>query len=124
MSWRDRVRRALASTDELEAGDEIVEAAMHGTVLAGDSQVGERSTVSGVVRSVTYSPPTGAPELSAELYDGSGSIDLIWLGRRQIPGIEPGRRLLVTGRVTSGDGRHHKVIYNPAYTLLARPGAS
>ena len=72
---------------------------MHGTVLAANSSIRERSTLSGVLRSVTYSPPTAPPELSAELYDGSGSIDLVWLGRRDIPGIEPGRRLLVTGRV-------------------------
>ena len=124
MGLRERVRRALASTDELEADDEIVEAAMHGTVLAANSPIRERSTLSGVLRSVTYSPPTAPPELSAELYDGSGSIDLVWLGRRDIPGIEPGRRLMVTGRVSPGDARHQKVMYNPAYTLLARPGVS
>lgn len=124
MGLRERLRRALASTDELEADDEIVEAAMHGSVLAAQTRVRELSTLSGVLRSVTYSPPTAPPELSAELYDGSGSIDLVWLGRRDIPGIEPGRRLLVTGRVGPGEGRHQKVMYNPAYTLLARPGAS
>ena len=37
-------------------------------------------------------PRGGAPALEAELYDGSDVIDLVWLGRRQIAGIEPGRR--------------------------------
>lgn len=124
MGLREHLRRALASTDELEADDEIVEAAMHGTVPAADSPIRGRCTLSGVLRSVTYSAPTAPPELSAELYDGSGSVGLVWLGRREIAGIEPGRRLLVTGRIGPGSDRYHRVMYNPAYTLLARPGAS
>ena len=43
---------------------------------------------------------------------------LVWLGRRAIPGIEPGRELNVRGRVALRDGR--KVIYNPYYELEIR----
>lgn len=123
MSWRTRFRRALASTDELQAGEEIVEATLHGGELAQDVQIGEKVTLSGVLRSVTYAASAARPQLIAELYDGSGSVDLIWLGRRDIRGVEPGRRLVVTGRVTSGTRRHRLVMYNPAYTLLPRPAA-
>jgi RecJ-like exonuclease len=38
------------------------------------------------------------------------------LGRRSIPGIEPGRTVKVRGRVAVRDGQ--KVIYNPDYDLL------
>jgi hypothetical protein len=55
--------------------------------------------------------------LEAELFDGSGSLILVWLGRREIAAISPGRSLEVRGRI----GRHggDRIIYNPRYTLLA-----
>jgi hypothetical protein len=55
------------------------------------------------------------PALVAELYDGTGSMSLVWLGRRQIAGIEPGRSLVGYGRVTR-DGEL-PVIFNPRYEL-------
>ncbi len=119
MGWRDQLRRALASTDELDADDEIVEAALHGTDPVSAARARERRTLSGVLRAVTYSPSGSRPELVAELYDGSGSISLVWIGRRDIPGIAPGRRIVVTGRVSAADVGNGLVMYNPAYTLLA-----
>ena len=50
----------------------------------------ERVTVAGTLRTVTLRPRAGVPALVADLYDGSGSVCLIWLGRREIPGINPG----------------------------------
>lgn len=123
VALRDRLHRYLASTAELEAGEEIVEATLHGTDLAAGCRPRERRTLSGVLRSVTYVPRVARPELVAELYDGSGSVDLVWLGRREIAGIEPGRRLVVTGRVAAGDGPR-PVLYNPAYRLLPGAGPS
>ena len=43
-------------------------------------------------------------------------IDLVWLGRRRIAGVEPGRRVVARGRVGEHNGR--KAIYNPWYELL------
>ena len=57
--------------------------------------------VAGTLRTVTLRPRAGVPALVAELYDGTGSISLIWLGRRQIPGIDPGRSIVAYGRITS-----------------------
>jgi hypothetical protein len=56
------------------------------------------------------------PALEAELFDGSGSLMLVWLGRREIAAINPGRSIEVQGRI----GRHgsDRVIYNPRYTLM------
>ena len=42
-------------------------------------------------------------------------VTLVWLGRRHIAGIEPGRHLTARGRVAVRDDR--KVIYNPYYEL-------
>jgi hypothetical protein len=76
---------------------------------------GEKVTISGRLISVMYCPRTNLPTLEAELFDGSGSVTLVWLGRRRIPGIEPGRSLSAEGRLAIRDDR--KVIYNPHYAL-------
>ncbi|MFC4063133.1 OB-fold nucleic acid binding domain-containing protein [Planomonospora corallina] len=79
-----------------------------------------RFLVTGTLRTVTLRPRGGAPALEAELYDGSDVIDLIWLGRRKIAGIEPGRMLTAEGLVSVQDGR--KVMFNPRYELRPASG--
>ena len=61
-------------------------------------------------------PRGGVPALEAELYDGTGTLTLIWLGRRRIAGIGPGRAVEVSGRIGEHDGQ--RVLYNPRYELL------
>ena len=91
----------------MSAGCEQVSACRKGAVV----------TVTGRLKSVVYTPRETVPTLEAELFDGSGSVTLVWLGRRRIPGIEPGRTLTAHGRFASFDGR--QVIYNPRYELSA-----
>jgi len=74
-------------------------------------------TVAGTLKSVTLRPRGGVPALEAELSDGTGSITVLWLGRRQIAGIFPGRNIEVTGRIGVHGG--HRVLYNPRYELRA-----
>lgn len=76
---------------------------------------GRTAVVGGRLRAVVYTPTENVPTLEAELYDGTQSILLVWLGRRRIAGIEPGRRLIARGRVGVREGR--SVIYNPWYEL-------
>ncbi len=70
----------------------------------------------GTLRTVTLRPRGGVPALEADLDDGSGTITIVWLGRRRIAGIEAGRSLRVEGRIGAHDGR--RMIYNPRYELL------
>lgn len=120
MSLRQVLRSVLASRTELDAGTEQRESLKHGAQPVAGCQVRQRVDVAGVVRSVTYAPAGAVPELLAELYDGTGSIDLVWLGRREIPGIEPGRRMSVTGTLCAPEtGRSRPVLYNPTYRLYA-----
>lgn len=77
---------------------------------------GEKVRVCGTIRSLAIRPRGNTPTVEAELYDGSGHLVLIWLGRRRIPGIEVGRMLIAEGRLTCPDGS--SVIYNPDYELL------
>ncbi|MCL2424192.1 MAG: OB-fold nucleic acid binding domain-containing protein [Micrococcales bacterium] len=121
MSLRTRIRSLLTSRDQEEADQERADAlAVAGSIPVAELTGRRRATVSGVLRSVTLRPREGVPALEAELYDGSGSLDVVWLGRREIPGIVPGRRVVVEGMVTEIDGR--RAVYNPCYQLRPRPG--
>jgi len=121
MTFTDRVRKVLASQAEIEADEERADALLVPGCCAVDALPDrKRASVSGVLRSVTLRPRDGVPAIEAELYDGSGALDLVWLGRRQIAGIEPGRRLKVDGMVCRVSGR--RTVFNPRYELRARPG--
>jgi RecG-like helicase len=81
-------------------------------------QVPDREVVRlrGTLKTVTLRPRGGVPALEAELYDGTGVIMIVWLGRRRIAGIDPGRSLQVQGRIGRHDG--DRVMYNPRYELI------
>ncbi|OEV04612.1 OB-fold nucleic acid binding domain-containing protein [Streptomyces oceani] len=78
----------------------------------GDRQV---VRVTGTLRTVTLQPRAGVPSLEAELFDGSAALDVVWLGRRAIAGVEPGRKMIVWGRIAMNRGR--PVLFNPKYEL-------
>jgi hypothetical protein len=78
-------------------------------------------TVFGTIRSLTIRPRAGAPALEAELFDGADVVTLVWLGRRTIAGLDPGRQLSASGRITTGEGR--RLIYNPRYELVSSDAA-
>jgi hypothetical protein len=121
MTLREALRRAVASQAEIEADEERADAhSVAGCVPVEQLPDRHRAKVSGILRSVTLRPREGVPALEAELYDGSGTIDLVWLGRREIAGIEPGRRLQVEGLACAIDGR--RTMFNPRYELRPRPG--
>ena len=120
MTIRTALRHAFASKAELEADDERVESTKVGCTAVADLPDRSRATVNGVLRSVTLRPRQGVAALEAELYDGTGTVDLIWLGRREISGIDPGRRGSFEGLVCQIEGR--PIIYNPRYELAPRSG--
>ena len=76
----------------------------------------ERASVHGVLRTVTLRPRGGTPSLEAQLWDGTGTVELVWLGRRRIGGIEPGRAIVASGLISTADGR--KTMFNPLYELM------
>lgn len=76
-----------------------------------------RVRVQGTLESVSLRPRGGVPALEAELYDGSGTLTVVWLGRRHIMGIEPGRCVRVEGRIGRPDGE--PVMFNPRYELCS-----
>ena len=86
-----------------------------GCVPITDAPDRQMVTVQGSLRTVTLRPRGGVPALEAELYDGSGTLTVLWLGRRRIAGIFPGRAIRVTGRIGVHGGA--RIMYNPRYEL-------
>jgi len=105
------------STDNQEARELEEDAAKAGCRLIAVQPDRSIVTVHGVLRSVTLRPVAGVTALEAELYDGSDSVTLIWLGRRKIEGVAAGRRLKAFGRIGMRSG--NRVVYNPRYELEA-----
>jgi RecG-like helicase len=115
---KEALKRWGASNAELESQERQRVAEEAGANRAGELCDRERATLRGTITMLTIKPRAGTPWLEAELSDGSGSVTLIWMGRREIPGVEAGRELIVTGRASCVDGA--KRIYNPHYELVAR----
>jgi DNA/RNA endonuclease YhcR with UshA esterase domain len=74
-----------------------------------------QATATGTLRTVAMRPRAGVPALEVELFDGSGTLTLIFMGRRRIRGIEPGRHIVAHGLVCETEGR--RTMFNPRYEL-------
>jgi hypothetical protein len=119
-----RLKRALqrfTADEEAIAGAELrSDATAAGATAVDQCSVGSPVCVAGTIRAVVLRPLAGVPTLEAELYDGTGTVTLVWLGRRRIRGIDPGRSLVARGRLTKRMGQ--PTLFNPAYELRAVGG--
>jgi RecG-like helicase len=116
------LRRITSSTAELESEELQRNVREEGSVPIQNCEDRQRVQLTGTVSTVTINPRAGHPALEVELRDGSGAVTLVWLGRRQIPGIDCGRTLKIWGRISCRDGR--RLIYNPRYELMQAPATS
>ena len=105
------LRRMTSSNAELESEDLQRSVREEGSVPIQNCEDRQRVQLTGTVSTVTINPRAGHPALEVE-----------WLGRRQIPGIDCGRALKVWGRISCHDGR--RLVYNPRYELMQTPAAS
>lgn len=108
------IERFTRSRDAVEAAELRAEH-VAGHEHIADCAPGDVVTVMGSVRSLTQRPREAVPALVIELFDGTGSVTVVWLGRHRIGGIVPGRRLSVTGRLMTRNG--NLMIFNPSYVL-------
>jgi hypothetical protein len=76
----------------------------------------QQARVAGEVRSVRIVPRAGADALEVTVSDGRAQVTGVFLGRRKIGGMSPGRKLVLEG-VVLPHGKQRE-IYNPVYTLL------
>jgi amino acid transporter len=112
----DREAAAKASFDRTAFGERG-----RGTTPIGEAQWRTRVRVAGRIKSVRVQPRAGTSNLECVLVDDSGKLLLVFQGRRRIPGIQPGARLVVEGMV--GDWARRQAILNPDYELIAGPEA-
>lgn len=92
-----------------------------GTTPISEAQWRSRVRVVGRVKSVRVQPRAGTSNLECVLADDTGRLLLVFQGRRRIPGIQPGAKLVVEGMV--GDWARRQAILNPDYELIAGPEA-
>ncbi|ORB68844.1 OB-fold nucleic acid binding domain-containing protein [Mycolicibacterium tusciae] len=113
---RRLTRRLTEAPDQLDVEELSDEAANTGASKAIDCQRGQEVTMIGTLRSVECNGKGCAGGVKAEMFDGTDTVMLVWLGQRRIPGIESGRTLKVHGRVGKLDNGT-KAIYNPHYEI-------
>jgi len=87
-----------------------------GVTPIADIELRVPQRVAGEIESVRVVPRASADAIEATISDGSGLATIVFLGRRRIPGVSPGRRILVEGVPARAGMR--TLIYNPSYTLL------
>jgi len=112
-----RLTRRLTEDPEQRDVEELTgEAANTGAQRAIDCRRGQEVTMVGTLRSVEANAKGCAGGVRAELFDGTDTVLLVWLGQRRIPGIESGRTLKVHGRLGTLENGG-KAIYNPHYEI-------
>ncbi|MEO9236617.1 MAG: OB-fold nucleic acid binding domain-containing protein, partial [Jatrophihabitantaceae bacterium] len=75
----------------------------------------QQVTIEGRIKLVQVGTAAGK-SLEAQVFDSTGGVRLLFLGRTQIPGIEPGAVLRATGRI--GEYKGHLALANPRYELV------
>jgi RecG-like helicase len=79
-----------------------------------------KATIEGRVSSVEIRPVENSCVFEATIADGTGSLTVMFYGRTHIPGLEPGVRIRLDGKVSMRAGG--PAMINPAYELLAKDG--
>ncbi len=85
-------------------------------VNIADSQTRTRTKLAGEIKRMRIKPRSGVPAVELVINDGTGEATVIFSGRRNIPGVDHGKCIMVDGVPHRDGGR--TVILNPAYTLL------
>lgn len=109
-------QRLTKSEEQLEADELLEDSDRLGGTPIRDLADRQLAQVCGAVRAVTLRPRVNVPALVVDLYDGSRTLNLVWLGRRTIAGIQPGTYLTARGRVCYVRGV--PTIFNPAYEIV------
>ena len=113
---RRLTRRRAENPQRRDAEEPTGDAANTGAQRAVDCQRGQEVTMVGELRTVEANAKGCAGGVRAELFDGTDTVTLVWLGQRRIPGIDCGRTLRVHGRLGMLENGS-KAIYNPHYEI-------
>jgi RecG-like helicase len=108
----------MSESDELRYAEEIERwsDSVADTVRIKDAPLRDRVRLAGVVRRITVRPLEGHESLEALLYDGTGEVTVVWMGRRTIPGLDLGTRVVVEGLIA--DQRGERRLVNPSFEFV------
>ena len=115
MAFKKAVKRFTTSVDELDRERLVQFCNDCGLTPMTDIALRTHVRVGGEVRSVRMVPRAGAPALEVTISDGRGNATAVFLGRRKIAGIVPGRHIVVEG--VAGNSGKRTLLLNPLYTL-------
>jgi amino acid transporter len=87
-----------------------------GITPIGEVRWREKVTIEGQVQTLRVKPTAGSTTVECIVEDGTGAMSIVFVGRRQIGGLEVGTRIRAKGTAAEHKGR--LAILNPAYTLL------
>ena len=115
---RRRIVDRLTETDEERLAAEIREwaDAVAGSVRIAEAPERTRVKLAGAVRRITIRPVMGFEGMRLLLFDGTGEVSVVFLGRRSIPGLTLGSRLVVEG-VLGRSGSAREVV-NPSFEFV------
>jgi hypothetical protein len=116
VALRKRLERWTKPIEELDRRDLEAFCTTLGSTPLDEIELRHPVRVAGEVRSLRIVPRAGADALEASVNDGRGSVTAVFLGRRRILGMSPGRKVVLEGVVAGEDRR--RLMYNPVYTLL------
>ena len=119
MAFRKALQRLTTPVHELDKEKLRAFAAGIGhAVDIAEAQPRHEVTVAGEIKYVRIVPrPDGSPWLEATIDDGTGSLVVMWTGRKKIAGVRPGSRVVITGRGAPTGPGGRLLIYNPRYEL-------
>ena len=116
MTLRKAMHRLTTPVEQLDREDLADFCDARGFTRIDQIEPRTRVATGGEVRSVRIVPRAGAPALEVTFSDGRSSATAVFLGRRKIAGLTPGRRIAVRGMVAR-DGKQ-LTFYNPEYTFV------
>jgi RecG-like helicase len=108
----------LSESDEARLAAEVREwsGKVPGAVPIGEASARERVKLAGVVNRITVFPTEGNESLEALMSDGTGEVTVVFMGRRSIPGLSLGTRLVVEGML--GEQRGRRRLVNPRFEFV------
>lgn len=123
MGFFDRIFGRLAESDESRLAEETRAWActVPDAVPIAEAPTRRRARVAGEVRRITVLPMEGNESVEVVLSDGTGEMTAVFMGRRALPGLNLGTRVIVEGVAGSQrDGTLRMV--NPKFEFSKREG--
>jgi amino acid transporter len=108
--------KAPRSTIVLGGGDTLTtECRQNGTTPIASVRWREQVCIHGRVQALRVEPLAGSPSMECTVVDDTGSVSVVFFGRRKIEGVQIGSTITATGMAIEHRGR--LAIVNPVYEL-------